>query len=266
MMNIAQYTDSLVARGKCNFTLVEAQQALGKSRAATILSIEHLRHQGKVATPAKGFYVIVMPEYRRYGCLPAEYFIPHLMQSWNEPYYVCLVSAAAYHGASHQQSQVFQVMLSRNRKPISCSQVKVRFFKKSGIEQTPTQHISTRYSRLVVSTPEATAVDLVNYMNQSGGLNRVVTILDELQESMRPEELTKLAISDSKDFWKQRLGYLLEKLGANELAESIYQILQQKKGMRTVLLDPSYRAESREIYNKNSRWKIIENSSFESDL
>ena len=265
-MNIAQYTDDLVAKGRCTFSLDEAQQALGKSRAATTLSIEHLRHQGKVVTPAKGFYVIVIPEYRRYGCLPAEYFIPYLMQYWNEPYYVCLASAAAYHGASHQQSQVFQVMLSRNRKPISCGQVKVHFFKKAEIEKTPTQHISTRYSRLIVSTPEATAIDLVNYMSQSGGLNRMATILDELQESMRPKELTKLAISGPKDFWKQRLGYLLEKLGAVELADSIYEVLQQKKGMRTVLLDPSYRVELKENYSKNKRWKIIENSSFESDL
>ena len=160
MMNIAQYIDDLVARGKCTFSLDEAQQALEKSRAATILSIEHLRHQGKVATPAKGFYVIVLPEYRRYGCLPAEYFIPYLMQYWNEPYYACLASAAAYHGAAHQQSQVFQVMLGRNRKPISCGQIKIHFFKKAGIEKTPTQYISTRYSKLIVSTPEATAIDL----------------------------------------------------------------------------------------------------------
>ncbi len=264
-MKITQYIDELLAKGRCTFTLDEAQQALEKSRSAVVLSIEHLRQKKSVISPAKGFYVIVLPEYRRYGCLPAEYFIPYLMQYWDESYYVCLVSAASYHGASHQQPQTLQVMLKRSKQAILCGKVKINFFKNSDLDKTPTQDISTERSKLTISTPEATAIDLVNYIKQCGGLNRVVTILDELQESIQQEELSRLAMSSSKHFWKQRLGFLLEKLGAHELAKVIYQTLQHEKNLRYVLLDPSYKVKSREVCGKDSRWKIIENSNFESD-
>jgi len=265
MSKLAQFIDELQARGKCTFTLDEAQQALGKSRAAAVQAIERMRHQGKIANPAKGFYVIVFPEYRRYGCLPAAYFVPYLMEFWDESYYACLATAASYHGASHQQPQAFQVMLKRSKSPIICGDIKIYFFKKINLEQTQTQAFSTKQSKLIISTPEATAIDLVNYINQSGGLNRVATILDELQEAISKEELLKLLKSDSKNYWKQRLGYFFEKLGAYELAEIIYDNLGQK-GMRYILLDPSFQPEKREGYDKDRRWKIIENSTLESDL
>ena len=35
------------------------------------------------------------------------------MAHLSQPYYVALLSAAAYHGAAHQKPQVFQVMVPR---------------------------------------------------------------------------------------------------------------------------------------------------------
>jgi len=83
-MKLSEYIDLLIAKGKCCFSLDEAHEALNKKRSLVVKAINHQKKLGRIASPAKGFYVIVSPEYRIYGCLPAEYFIPYLMQYWQQ--------------------------------------------------------------------------------------------------------------------------------------------------------------------------------------
>src|SRR5579872_6836314 len=124
-MNFSNYINDLMKHGKCSFTVQQAQSALNKSAEAIYSSAKHLLTKNEVATPAKGFYVIVPPEYRVLGCLPAEHFIPYLMEYWQRPYYVGLLTAARYHGASHQAAQVFQIMIAgRSKSQIQCGKIK----------------------------------------------------------------------------------------------------------------------------------------------
>jgi hypothetical protein len=46
---------------------------------------------------------------------------------------------------------------------------------------------------ILVSTPEATAIDLVGYQHHAGGLDQVATILSELVENINPEKLAAAA-------------------------------------------------------------------------
>ena len=45
--------------------------------------------------------------------IPADWFIAELMQFLDLPYYVGVLSAAALHGAAHQQAQEFHVVVPR---------------------------------------------------------------------------------------------------------------------------------------------------------
>jgi len=263
-MNFSDYINDLVKHGKCSFTAQQAQSALNKSAEAIYSSVKHLLTKNELATPAKGFYVIVPPEYQILGCLPAEHFIPYLMEYWQCPYYVGLLTAAGYHGATHQAVQVFQVMIDGRTKPqILCGKVKIRFIANRHLPETPVQSISTAKSMLKISTPEGTAMDLLNYSHQSGGLNHTATILAELQESMKQDQLLVLAESQSTLAWKQRLGYLLEIIGATELADVLKKHLAQQKRVDYIPLMPGI-----EISNaaRNVTWKIIENATVESDI
>ncbi len=67
---------ALASRGRYQFGSEEARKALGVSEAAAKLALNRLARRGLIASPARGFYVIVLPEYHRLGCLPAEQFIP----------------------------------------------------------------------------------------------------------------------------------------------------------------------------------------------
>lgn len=264
-MKFSDYINDLLRHGRCSFTTQEAAVAMNKSLKAVHSSIEHLLAKNELASPAKGFYVIVPPEYQTLGCLPAEYFIPYLMEYWQCPYYAGLLTAARYHGATHQAVQVFQVMIQgRSRPQLTCGKVKVRFIANQHLVRTPVQTVATSKSLLKVSTPEGTAMDLLNYPQQSGGLNHIATVLSELWENMKPDRLLELAEAYPSMPWKQRLGYLLENIDAPELAEVLKEYLARQKRVNYIPLVSGIEESSK--MPRNSTWKIIENATVESDV
>jgi hypothetical protein len=108
-----------------------------KTEKAVERSLSRLREHGTIASPRKGFYVIVPPEYRAAGCLPASWFIDDLMKFIKEPYYIGLLSAAELFGAAHHRPQELQVISKQARRPLECGRVRIRFFAKRYIKQTP---------------------------------------------------------------------------------------------------------------------------------
>lgn len=204
------------------------------------------------------------PEFRTYGCLPAELFIPYLMEHWHSPYYAGLLTAAMYLGAAHQQPQIFQIVTNKARPMVVCGQVGVQFIAKANIQDVPVQTVSTSKSILTISTPEATAMDLFRYPLHCGGLNRIVTVLDELREHMDATKFKILVEGQTGITWKQRLGFLLENLGSDHLADVLEVHLKKQARVDYIKLMPGLEDEDKAI--KNSKWKIIENTDFESDL
>ena len=85
------------AGGRYHFTAAEMRELLGVSPAAARLALSRLANKGLIASPARGFYVVVPPEYRRLGCLPAEHFVPAFMAHLNRRYYAALLSGRPVH-------------------------------------------------------------------------------------------------------------------------------------------------------------------------
>ena len=129
------FIDDLATRGRHHFTSREARQALQALPNATAKALARLIEHGHLASPERGFYVVVPPEYRSLGCLPAEQFVPALMGIHGFPYYAGLLSAAQFHGAAHHRPQQFQVMLTKNRRPIACGKVRVAFVARKRAER-----------------------------------------------------------------------------------------------------------------------------------
>lgn len=202
------YVDSLASSGRYHFTSADAKAALSASPEAVKLALNRLGKQGLIATPSRGFYVIVPPEYKSLGCLPADQFIPQLMAHLNLPYYAGLLTAAQYYGAAHQRPQEFQVVTEKSRRPIKCGKVRVTFIARKQTKAVDTKSINTPRGALAVSTPEATAIDLAGYPDHTGGLEQSATVISELAEQLNPEKLA-IAAQTAPVPWAQRLGYLL---------------------------------------------------------
>lgn len=229
------YLENLVAAGRYHFDAAEARDALDVSAAAASSALHRLAKQGLIASPARGFYVIVPPEYRSLGCLPAEQFIPALMEREGRGYYAGLLTAAQYHGAAHQRPQAFQVFVDRRRRDLTCGRVRVTFMLSSRLEDVPVQTFNTPRGTLLVSTPEATAIDLIGYCEQAGGLDQVATVLSELADRLDAGKLPAAA-EVAPIPWAQRLGYLLEQAGAPETATELKEHVRARARESTSLL------------------------------
>jgi predicted transcriptional regulator of viral defense system len=251
---------SLAASGHYQFTAEEVRASLGVSAAAAKLALVRLSRQGLVASPARGFYVIVPPEYRSLGCLPADQFIPALMERLGLRYYAAVLSAAQYHGAAHHRPQEFQVALACNRRPIVCGAVRVSFMARRRINDVPLQNFNTPRGTILVSTPEATAVDLVGYEHHAGGLDQVATILSELAEQTDPQRLVAAARTAPVS-WAQRLGYLLERTGGGDKAALLKMYVREKARDMTPLLPAAPHNDA----ERSADWKVYVNADVEAE-
>jgi predicted transcriptional regulator of viral defense system len=256
-----QYVESLAATGRYHFDSREALSSLGVSAAAAKVALHRLAKQQLIASPARGFYVIVPPEYRSLGCLPADQFIPALMQRRGLSYYAGLLSAAQYHGAAHQRPQEFQVFLDRKRRPIVCGKVRVAFMVRKRLRDVPVQGFNTPRGPVLVSTPEATALDLVGYQRQAGRLVQVATVLSELAERLDPEKLAAAAAT-APVAWAQRLGYLLEHVGVGDKVVALKADVRARAHESTALLPQA----THENTPRDDVWKLYVNADVETDL
>lgn len=259
-LQLRDYLDRLMQGGRYIFTSSDAVIALGVSRDAVKLALNRMRRKGEIASPVRGFYLIVPPEYRALGCLPADQFIPALMQLSGAPYYAGILTAAQYHGAAHHRPQEFQVMVAKSRRTIECGKVRVAFHVRKNVADVPVQQINTPRGTIAVSTPAATAFDLVGYEAQIGGLDAVVTILAELAEKLDPNALVVLAPTVPLP-WTQRLGYLLERIGEAPRARALKEHVK-KHARETVPLLPSARTEEQ---SRDRDWKLIINAEVEAE-
>ncbi|UEX77424.1 type IV toxin-antitoxin system AbiEi family antitoxin [Spiribacter halobius] len=256
--NLADYVNALAERGQYHFTVPQLRQALGVSAPAARNALRRLAAKNGIASPARGFYVIIPPEYRRLGCLPAEQFIPALMEREGRRYYVGLLSAAQYYGAAHHRPQEFQVFLESNRRPVECGAVRVAFFARKRLRDVPTRLFNTPRGPIAVSTPEATAIDLAGYPGRAGGLDQVAMTISELAEEIDAELLVKAAETAPLP-WAQRLGYLLELGGADEAAQPLCRFVVSNARDYT-LLAPGAEAPSAP---RHRRWKLVINMEVE---
>ena len=254
-ISLKDYVTQLAASGRYNFSSTDAQTALGTSATATKRALNRMTKQSLIASPVRSFYVIVPPEYRSLGCLPADQFIPALMNRLELPYYAGLLSAAQYHGAAHHRPQQFQVMLPINRRPVHCGKVDVAFVARKNISDVPLQNFNTPRGTIQVSTPEATALDLVGYQHHAGGIDNVATILSELAEKIDPEKLAKAATAAPLP-WSQRLGYLLERVDAAAKAKFLKEYVHRRVRQSAALLPTKkYRHADRD-----DEWKLYINT------
>lgn len=260
--DFSAWIDSRQSRGLYFFTRKEALKSLKRTEAAFKQAAARLAKKKRIARIHRGFFIIIPLEYAATGILPAEWFIADLMGYIGQPFYVGLLSAAALHGAAHQQPQQFHVVTTGPLREIRSNGLAITFFSRSRFADVPLNQVKVQTGHIPVSTPEATALDIIRYARRIGGLDRVLTVLQELAEVMKPEKLVETAKSDGKIAYAQRLGFLLEKAGFSSLTDKLSQWVNEKKAL-PVKLEPSMSTRGCE---KDERWKILINIDVEGDL
>lgn len=259
--SLAKLVDDLQAGGRYTLTRDEAIAALGITDVALTKAVQRLVAKNRLAVPRRGFFVIVPIEYRQAGAPPPDWYIGDLMAFSNRPYYVGLLSAASLHGAAHQQPQEFQIVTDGQLRPMAAGRGRIRFFKKRGMESTPLVDVKTETGLMRVSTPEATAVDLLRYLDATGHLGNVATVLAELAEKMDPMRTVEAAKLDGSLANAQRLGHLLDLVGAGELGGGLADWVAERRP-RYLALRPDRPSDAA---LKDRRWRLLVNEKIEVD-
>lgn len=258
---VASFVEELQRQGLFTFTEADLRSRSPQSRRAVLAALWRLERAGRVVRPIpkQDFFVIVPAEYHSMGAPPSTWYLDALFRHLGLPYYVGLITAAQWHGATHFPSQETQVVTTRQLRPIVVGRESIRFFSKIKTATTPVEKKRTDQAELNVSTPEATAVDLIHYIGVAGGMNNVTAVLSELKPRLNGKALVAVLQDEDIPVFAQRLGFILESLSAPSLAEPILRWLKTKR-VRPHLLDPGAAANEGRL---NERWQIRANTPIE---
>jgi predicted transcriptional regulator of viral defense system len=268
-MNLQSYIKDIRKDGKRCFTTLDIVEQFHVSNSHARVALHRLLKTGDLISPARGLYVIVPPEHQPHGSIPPQELVPLVMQYLGANYYVALLSAGLFHGATHQKPARFQVISDKRIKhPSTFGDVKIDYIYKKSLLEFPTQDFTMSTGYLKVATPELVALDLLEYPNHAGGLNHIATVFSELVEVLDPIKLINLAKDTRTEYQLQRIGYILDHIdvmdepGAEIIINALAHHVQEHK--------PSYLPLASEIskigYSRCKKWRIIENSEIESDL
>jgi len=258
---LPELVEHLQSVGVYTFTKEAALGKLGTPSKSFDASARRLAAKGALASPRRGFYVVVPAEYRSAGAPPPSWFIHALMAFHEQPYYVGLLSAAELHGAAHHRPQEFQVVTDRSLRPVTLGRGRLAWFVKRNITTTPTIAVKTHTGQMNVSTPEATAFDLLRYVDAAGQLDNVATVLAELAEKINGTRLVSAAKAGVELSVVQRTGYLLDLVGGKSLTNRLASWLERQRPRRT-RLRPDRSVADGPI---DARWHLLVNDTVEPD-
>lgn len=264
MMRVADFAENCLAYEQYAFTWDELKAAIPKTDIALRHELVRLSEKKRILTLRQGFYLILPPRYKAFGKLPLELYIEKLFKFLDKPYYIAFFSAAAFHGASHQQVQQSYLMTTLpNLRNIKKGNI---FLSISATSKWPDKNIQQRKSDagiFNISSPALTAIDLIHYQSKMGGLNRIMTNLEELIESVTPEDIKDLLQWYPHISSIQRLGFLFQELQFDRvLLDPLEEYFNSKKYF-PVLLCPDKDKKPGRVDNM---WKVDRNIELESDL
>src|SRR5713226_1579467 len=174
---VARFLDDLQARGDLVVSVEEAAKRSTLTRIAAQRQLERLAPRTTRLPGRPSAFLIVPPEHRLRGAPPVAAWLDEYFRAQDQLYYVGLLSAAALHGSSNQPLQVTQVLLRRPRRPIAVGKIHLEFYVKSKLEFTPLTEIPGLPAPLAVSSPEATALDLIAFSHRLGGIERALEVI-----------------------------------------------------------------------------------------
>lgn len=233
--------DAAERSGKLNLRTQDIHAALpGVSAQALRQALHRQQRRGRLIRLSRGsdHWLIVPLQHAAAGAPPLETWLDRYMsKTLGIPYYVALLGAAETYGASPYAVMVMQVMVPERRRPITVGRHEVVFHTRANLERMPTRWHETPDGRFKVSTPELTALELVQRETQVGGMARVREVLRDLWPSCTPQGLLEALEAMQEIPTAQRLGVLLALDGLGALALHVAEWLRGKP-LRLVPLEP----------------------------
>ena len=265
-MTIRSWIKQREIAGRPTFSLTDVKEEFPNTSVRVIASeLYRLSKQSIIVSVYKCFYTVIPVQYSARGVVPPLYYIDQLMSYLGKPYYISLLSAAELHGAAHQRPQKFSVTTILPKTSTSSqynNQLMWNYRREIPVSLLMQKNSET--GRVKFSSPELTAVDLVQYNQLIGGLSMAATVLEELLEYTDFNKQFESLLSVTNIPTLQRLGYIAEIiLEETEQANILFNLLKSNnKRMKKVPLDSDHSTNGCQIDN---RWNVIINQTIEPD-
>ena len=264
-MTLSDFINNQLSFENYSFTFDEVAEAYSdKSKTLVHNDLKYAAQKGSIIPLRHHFYLIIPPRYSKFGKLPIELYANSLFEFLDRNYYIGLYSAAKSYGAGHQQIQKEYVL--HNKAPllsISKNTIHLDFFT---VSNWPKKNVISKKGdagMYNLSSPCLTAVDLIYHQTKIGGLNRILSVLEELTEEMKLGDIKDLLSWYSQKSVLQRLGFILDEIiPESDITNLIYEHLKPEK-FYPVLLSPRSNQKPGAVEN---RWKVDVNIKMESDL
>ena len=262
-MTVTEYIREREIRGRVTFTIDDVRQAVNLSDNSLVTELQRQVARGRICIPYRGFYVIIPPQYALKGVVPPTSYIDNLMNAVRKPYYLCLLSAAEFYGASHQRAMQTQVMTIAPRLRPSKMNDLLNWNYRQLIPSELLMKKNAEMGVILYSSAELTAIDLVQFASHVGGYQRAATVLAELMESVDVDRI-EFVLPYTTTATVQRLGYLLEfVLEEQHKADKLYKLLKASTPKwKKVLMSNASEEESSSMGN---RWHVNMNIEIEID-
>lgn len=267
-----RYSDEQLSRGRAYFSREDGVRALGLSPEAFSAAATRLTKKRRLASPRRGFFLILRPEDQMTGAPDPVRWIDPLMKYLGIDYRVSLLRAAAFHGSTHQAAMVFQVIAPQQLRGIDIGRHRLQF-----VYQAPAAfaqinqpdwlgQIKSEAGFAKVAGVELTLLDAARYFHKAAGINGVAQIVKDLGAKADPRKLAKAA-EHYENASVRRLGYLLDQTNHVRQANALESFARQAKSMKP--LDPSVKPlleSMAALHEKDAKWKLVINESVETDF
>ena len=271
MASLDHYLNELLSLGRAYFCREEALEALGLNSAAFIAAAGRLVKKHRLASPRRGFYLILRPEDRVAGAPDPVRWVDPLMNYLSLDYRISLLRAAAFHGATHQAAMVFQVIVPKQLRAFDIGRHRLQFiyqapmaFAKTNLPDWLSQ-MKSEAGFAKVAGVELTLLDCARYFHKAAGINGVAQIAHDLGASADPRKLAKAAQAYENSAVR-RLGYLLDYAGHVRQARVLEPFARKAKSMKP--LDPSVKPLTESLatlHEKDAKWMLVINEPVEID-
>ena len=282
-LTIRKWIQSLEEKGIYSFSMQELKEVFPLLKEKTILNtLGTLKKQGKLLPLWNGIYSIVRfvdignatdnKAIREEG--KPYFYIETLMQHLKREYYVALHSAVEVHLSPKEALQANEITVITSLPALRDSfrgQSKIRYLVKKDIKNLKEIGVkrkilpfSIEERTLRVASLELTAVDLLLYEKEIGGIQKAVEVIQRIKKHLSWQELPTEVILSTPVSIFQRLGYVLSFIKEEELAEGLKErVLSTGKKFRRTLLKTDVPEKGGEPFCPI--WKIVVNISLQND-
>lgn len=258
----SQLPDWLLSRGINAVTSAEIAHLCGLPKNQISQRMAALKKSSKIISPARGLWVPVPPEYRTWGAPDPMRYIAPMMRHLNSDYAIGWLTAAAYHGASHQAPQVFQVATSKTVTDREVGRSRLEFFGRSYVHEIGISPELERRTGTRIASVGTTMLMLAADPFECGGMSNVATAVVEL--AMEHPEYSASLIESAHffpDSAVRRIGWILSAYNEDGASEALAQYCSELKTEPSFLVPAGRRSGS-----IDSQWNLLLNEEIDPDL